>query len=384
MMCAVHVLYVIDSLIPGGAERSLAAIAPHMVSRGVQLDVAYLHRRPGLQQELRATGARLHCLAGGGGRLGWLWRTRRLAGGTRPDLLHTTLFEADIAGRMAGWSSRLPVVSSLVNVAYGPEQAGRGVAGWKLRGAQLADAVTARSVTRFHAVSRHVAEEMGHRLRIPPDRIEVVPRGRDPQLLGRRTEARRQAARAALGLDPDAPLLLAAARQEAQKGLDTLVEAFAVLRRTLPASRLALAGRDGGQTATLHAQVERHGLGDSVRFLGTRDDIPELLCAADVFVLPSRWEGLPGAILEAMALETPVVASDLPMVREVVTDGLTARLVPADQPATLAAAILEVLGDPTGTSMRTGRARADFLERFTIERAADRMLSLYERVLSSR
>jgi glycosyltransferase involved in cell wall biosynthesis len=383
-MCAVHVLYVIDSLIPGGAERSLAAIAPHMVSRGVVLDIAYLHRRPGLQQELRAAGAELHCLAGRGGRLGWLWRTRRLVDGRRPDLLHTTLFEADVAGRVAGWSSRLPVVSSLVNLAYGPEQAGRGVGGWKLRGAQLADAVTARSVTRFHAVSSHVAEQMGRRLRIPPDRIEVVHRGRDPGRLGRRTKERRQAARAALGLDENVPLLLAAARQEAQKGLDTLIDAFAILLQSRPASHLALAGRDGAQTTELRAQVKRHGLEQAVRFLGTRNDIPELLCAADVFVLPSRWEGLPGAVLEAMALETPVVASDLPMVREVVTDELTGRLVPVDQPAALAGAILDVLGDPAGTAARTDRARADFLDRFTIERAADRMLTLYQHALSLR
>lgn len=378
-----HVLYVIDSLIPGGAERSLAALAPHLVSRGVVLDVAYLHRRPGLHQEVREAGAEMYCLAGRGGRLGWFWRVRRLAADRRPDLLHTTLFEADIAGRMAGWSSRLPVVSSLVNVAYGPEQAGRGVAGWKLHGAQLADAATARSVARFHAVSRHVAEQMGRRLHISPDRIEVVPRGRDPRLLGTRTPQRRRAARVGLGLDSDTPLVLAAARQEAQKGLDTLLEAFSRVLRELPNARLALAGREGGQTRQLRAAVESLGLGHAMRFLGVRNDVPELLCAADLFVLPSRWEGLPGAVLEAMALEVPVVASDLPMVREVVTDGLTARLVPVDQPTALSGAMLEVLSDPTGAADRTTMARADFLERFTIDRAADRMVELYQRTMSS-
>jgi glycosyltransferase involved in cell wall biosynthesis len=382
-MCAVHVLYVIDSLTPGGAERSLAALAPHLVSRGVMLDVAYLQQRQGLQRDLQKAGAELWCLAGRGGRLGWLWRVRRLAGERRPDLLHTTLFEADIAGRIAGWSSGMPVVSSLVNVAYGPEQAGRGVAGWKLRGAQMADAATARSVTRFHAVSRHVAEQMGQRLRIPQGRIDVVPRGRDPHLLGSRSPERRRAARAGLGLDPGIPLVLAAARHEAQKGLDTLVDAFAAVLGVLPNARLALAGREGGQTPRLHAMVERLGLGHAVRFLGARDDVPELLSGADVFVLPSRWEGLPGALLEAMALEAPIVASDLPMVREAVTDGLTARLVPVDQPAALAGAIVDVLGDRGGVADRAARARVAFLDRFTIERAADGMVELYRRAMSS-
>jgi glycosyltransferase involved in cell wall biosynthesis len=383
MMCSVHVLYVIDSLIPGGAERSLVALAPQLVSRGVLLDVAYLHRRPGLQRELEAAGAELFCLAGPGGRAGWLWRVRQLAAARRPDLVHTTLFEADVAGRTAGWSRRLPVVSSLVNVAYGVEQAGQGVPGWKLRGAQLLDALTARSVTRFHAVSRHVAEQMARRLRIPSGRIEVVPRGRDATLLGRRTPERRRAARAALGLDQDAPVLLAAARHEAQKGLETLVEAVARVLMVEPEARLLVAGRDGAQTARLHADVQRLQLGHAVRFLGTRDDVPELMCATDVFVLPSRWEGLPGTVLEAMALETPVVASDLPMVREAVTEE-TARLVPVDRPPLLADAILEVLGDQAEAVARAGRARADFLQRFTIERSADRMVGLYRRALASR
>jgi glycosyltransferase involved in cell wall biosynthesis len=379
----VRVLYVIDSLIPGGAERSLVALAPHLLSRGVTLDVAYLHRRPGLQDELRAAGAELYCLAGPAGRAGWFWRVHQLAGMRRPDLLHTTLFEADVAGRMAGRSRRLPVVSSLVNVAYGVEQQGQGVASWKLRGAQLVDSLTARSVSRFHAVSGHVAEQMGRRLRIPSNRIEVVHRGRDARLLGRRTAERRRAARAALGLDQDTPLLLAAARHEAQKGLDTLIEAFAGVLHEEPRARLALAGRDGAQSVRLRAQAERLELGRSVRFLGTRDDVPELLCAADVFVLPSRWEGLPGAVLEAMALETPVVASDLPMVREVVNDE-TARLVPVDQPAALTAAVVDVLRDRTHAMERAAQARLDFAERFTIERSADRMVALYHRAMSPR
>jgi glycosyltransferase involved in cell wall biosynthesis len=381
----VRVVYVIDSLTPGGAERSLAALAPRLAERDVELHVAYLHRRAGLERELLDAGAQLHSLAGRGGRLGWLWRARELVAMERPDLVHTTLFEADIAGRTAAWLSRLTAVSSLVNLAYGPEQVQYGgLSAWKLKGAQLADAMTARSVTRFHAVSHHVAQQMGRRLGIPADRIDVVPRGRDPRQLGERTAERRRAARVALDLDPGAPLVLATARQEAQKGLDTLLEAFDLVLRRLPGARLALAGRDGGQTPQLHAAVERLGLGHAVRFLGVREDVGDLLCAADVFVLPSRWEGLPGAVLEAMALEAPIVASDLPMVRETVTDGVTARLVPGGRAAALGAAVLEVLDDAAGATERATRARADFLDRFTIERAADGMVAFYRRAMSTR
>jgi FAD/FMN-containing dehydrogenase len=124
----VRLLYLIDSLGPGGAERSLAAMAPGYVGRGIELEVAFLHDRRGLQDELERAGARLCSLAGPGGRPGWMRRVRRLLTVRRPDLVHTTLFEADLAGRVGARLAGVPVVSSLVNVAYGPEQAGAAAA----------------------------------------------------------------------------------------------------------------------------------------------------------------------------------------------------------------------------------------------------------------
>lgn len=130
----------------------------------------------------------------------------------------------------------------------------------------------------------------------------MVPRGRDSAVLGRRTPARRAAARLALGYD-DSVLLLAVARHEYQKGLDVLLEGLPAVLAAQPGVVLLVAGRPGNQTAELEATTARHRLGGSVRLLGTRSDVPELLCAADVFVLASRREGFPGAVLEAIALE---------------------------------------------------------------------------------
>jgi glycosyltransferase involved in cell wall biosynthesis len=380
----VHVLYLIDSLVAGGAERSLAALAPHLVAGGTRLEVATLHDRPGLQAELVGAGAELHCLAGGGGRAGWIWRARRLIRDRRPDLVHTTLFEADLAGRVGATLCRVPVVSSLVNVAYGPEQhASSGVGPLKLGAARLLDAATARPVVRFHAVSEYVAEVMTRRLHLRRSSVEVVPRGRDPELLGSRTPERRARARAELAVPEEAPVVLAAARHETQKGLDTLVEAAPRVLDRFPAARLFVAGRQGNQTVQLRALADRLGVEDAVRFLGVRTDVHDLLCAADVFVLPSRWEGLPGAVLEAMALRAPIVASDLPPVREAVTDGRSARLVVPDRPRALARAIVETLADRAGAAGRAATAEADFHARFTIRRAADGMLAFYEHALAA-
>jgi glycosyltransferase involved in cell wall biosynthesis len=295
-------------------------------------------------------------------------------------VLHTTLFEADLWGRTAGTLARVPVVSSLVNVAYTEAQRrDPRLRPWKVRGAQLADALTARRVVRFHAITRHVADEMARTLRLDRSRIDVVPRGRDPERLGRRTPERRARARRALGVDADTPVVFAAARQEYQKGLDVLLEAFGDVRARAPRARLFVAGRAGNQSAELEAIAGRDGLRDAVTLLGARPDVEELLCAADVFVMPSRWEGLGSVVIEAMALEAPVVASDLGPVREVVGDD--ARLVPVEAPRELASAIADALADPEGSAAMAARAYARFAERFTIDRVADAMVAFYRRAL---
>jgi glycosyltransferase involved in cell wall biosynthesis len=380
----VRILYVIDDLGIAGAERSLAAMAPHYIRRGMQLDVAYLADWPGVQGELLAAGAQLLSLEGQGGRLGWAQRARRLIADRRPDLVHTTLFEADIAGRIGASLAGVPVVSSLVNVAYGADQASApGLRRWKVRGAQLADALTARRVTRFHANAAYVADAMAPRLGVPRDRIDVIPRGRDPERLGRRDPVRRARARAELGVGDGTPVLLAVARHEHQKGVDLLLEALPrVLVDGHPDARLVVAGRDGGQTPLLRATVGRLGLERAVDFIGAREDVPELLCAADVVVIPSRWEGLSNVLIEAMALEAPVVASDLPTLRDAVADGDTATMVPVGSPEQLAGAITATLGDPAAAEARARRAYRRFRERFTIGRVVDQMQTFYERALA--
>jgi len=379
-----RVLYVIESLAPGGAETSLAALAGLYPDHGVELEVAYLYERPGLQKQFQAAGVRLTSLAGPGGRRRWVRRAAGLIRDRRPDLVHTTLFEADVAGRLAAASTRTPVVTSLVNVRYGPEHRDDpGVRLPQLVAAQLVDMATARVVRRFHAVSHHVADVMIRRLLLPRSRMDVVPRGRDPQLLGSRTPERSARTRASVGIDADDRLLLAVARQEYQKGLDVLLRALPYVRAQVPRARLFVAGREGNQTAALQAIVGELGLSDGVTFLGARSDIAELLCAADLFVLPTRREGFPGAVLEAMALEAPIVATAIPTVSEAVVANEHALLVPPDDVAALAAATVTALTSPEASEQRARAARERFYENFTLARAAEGMARFYRAALRS-
>ena len=375
-----HVVYLIDSLIAGGAERSLAALAPRYIAAGVELDVAYFYERDNVWlPALRDAGARTTSLAGRGGRAGLLWRTRRLIRERRPDVLHTTLFDADVIGRVAAVGTKTTVVTSLVNAAYGAEQrANPAIKTARLRAAQLLDRVTAVRVNRFHAVSESVADVMSERLHVARERIDVIPRGRDIDELGTRTETRRVETRRALDVDDDETLFLAIGRHEYQKGFDVLVQAFAAMRDELPRSRLLIVGREGSETPRLTQSIAGAGLEDAISLTGFRSDVPDLLCAADVFVSASRWEGAPGGVLEAMALETPIVATDIAPVREVLGEQRPAFLVAPEDAQGLARSMVEaVSGD--GAEARTRTARARFLDRFTIDRTAAEMLSFYER-----
>lgn len=379
-----RVLQLIDSLAPSGAERSLASLAPHLVAEGIDVHVAYLVERGGLRADVEAAGIAVHSLAGGDAdRRRWLDSTQELVSELRPAVVHTTLFEADLAGRRAASRKRVPCISSFVNTAYGRTESKRdGVQRLRVKAAQAADAFTARRVARFHAVTKHVAAVMGRRLMVPASKIEVIPRGRDPDLLGRRSAERRLSVRRHLGTAEDVPLILAIGRQEPQKGLDVLLDALPAVRSQHPEARVLIAGREGRATASLMELVQAHGLADTVTFLGRRDDVADLLAAADVFALPSLWEGAAGTLLEAMALECPIVASRLPTLQETV-DESTAELVTPRDASEFARGVLAVLVDRSAAAARARAARRWFEQEFTIQVSARRMADLYSRVAAT-
>jgi len=379
-----RVLTIIDSLAVGGAERSLSVLAPRLVAHGIDMQVGYLMDRPGVHGALVDGGVTLHSLSGAGGRSGSLTRVSQLIRRTEPSLVHTTLFEADLAGRTAGWLRRVPVVSSLVSEAYGPEHVHNPeYRPWKVRAVQLVDATTARLVTRFHAVSTNTADLMAERLRIPRGKIDVIPRGRDPARLGERSAERRQTARTSLGVTDDVPLVLAVGRQFHVKGFDLLIDAFPKVIETFQDARLIVAGRKGPATPDLVRQIRASGLDGSVTLAGFRADVAELICAADVFAFPSRSEGSPGVLLEAMALQTPVVASDIPSVREMA--GMaepTMVLVAAASAEEWAGSIVELLQDHKRAINLAHAGRIRFLDRYTIDMSAEATVKFYRRAIS--
>jgi glycosyltransferase involved in cell wall biosynthesis len=351
-------------------------VTPHLIKHGVELEIVVLHERPGLTYEVRSAGASVDVLPGSN-RATWIRNATTLIKSRQPDLVHTTLFDADLVGRTAARLARVRVVSSLVNTPYGTEHrmetTQRAI---KVRAAQLADLTTCRVVCRFRAVSQAVKDAAVERLHLNADIVDVIPGGRDPGRLGRATAARRSAARAGLHLGTE-PVVLAVARQEPQKGLDLLLRAVPAIREAVPDVQVIVAGQPGRSSLELTSIIGELDLAGSVRMLGQRDDVAELLCAADVLVLPSRREGLPGVVVEAMALEVPIVASDIAPVREALGDpSLAALFAPADI-AGLATAVTQSLKEPKTGQQRALLAREQFNLEHDVASVAERMVAFY-------
>ncbi|MGB8858675.1 MAG: glycosyltransferase family 4 protein [Ilumatobacteraceae bacterium] len=378
-------LFVIDSLGASGAEHSTAVVLPVLRRRGHEIHVATLYDAGfGDEDRVRDQGFTVTPLR----RRSWTGRLAELRRTVRAfdaDVVHTSLFTCDVLGRVACLGLRARVVSTLVSTPYCAERmADPAVARWKVRALQVLDALTARlGADRMQAVSEGAADENAAALRYPRERISVVERGRDRSSLGVRSAERRARVREALGIAPDAPVVLAVGRQEYAKGLDELVRAVNLLVATLPALVVLIAGREGNASASLRTALDDHpGARACTRVLGHRHDVPDLMCAADVLAIASRYEGTAGTAIEAMALGLPVVATDMPGPRGVLEHRRNCLLVPvADAPA-MAGALALTLGDPGLAIQLADSGVADFETRFTVEVAVDRLEAFYRDVVA--
>ncbi len=224
------------------------------------------------------------------------------------------------------------------------------------------------------AISQAVKVALLARHEAPENKITVIPNGistPDPKLMGERA-----AVRAALGVPQNAPLVVCAARLEAEKDISSLIQAMTEVRAALPDVHCLVAGT-GTQQGALQEQIDRLGLAQTVTLLGFRPDALALIAAADLFVLPSLAEPFGLALLEAMALGRPVIATCAGGPLEIVEEGKTGLLVPPSSPEKLAAATVRLLSEP-GEARKMGAAGlARFQEQFTAARMAQATLAVY-------
>ncbi len=213
---------------------------------------------------------------------------------------------------------------------------------------------------------------------VAAQRVRVIRNG----IVPRRPQVEPQRVRARLGCTPQTRLVITVGRLIEQKGYDTLLAAVPPIVAQHPHTRFLWIG-DGPLRAVLQQQVDAAGVAHAVQFLGRRDDIADLLAAADMFVLPSRFEGLPLVALEAMAAGLPVVGTQVCGTAEVVDDGVPGRLVAPAEPAALAAAISGLLDTPAQMRAWGAAGRARVAREFDATRMVHDTVALYDELLTS-
>jgi glycosyltransferase involved in cell wall biosynthesis len=246
---------------------------------------------------------------------------------------------------------------------------------------RIAYAVGTRIADAVVAVSPDVARAVRSSYRPPAGRLVTIPNGVDVERYGQPVQ--RAEMRHRLGVPPDGPLVVVVAKLMAQKGHGDFLDALPTIRAAHPGLQVAFLG-EGDLEPSLRARVDAEGHTSVVRFLGNRSDVPDVLATADLFVLPSLWEGLPMALLEGMATGLPVVATEVSGTRDVVEHERSGLLVPPSAPRELAAAIVRVLGDPGLASALGTAARRRVEDRYSARAQARRHAELYRRVIERR
>jgi glycosyltransferase involved in cell wall biosynthesis len=262
----------------------------------------------------------------------------RLLRSHRFDLVHAHGSKAGFLVRMAGLGTQIPILYTPHCFAFHA-----GTHGWKKNTVILLERFAAARTSRFITVSAGSKElALAHRVG-KPEQFSVVHTGIEAEKY--HPAANKKALKAALGIPPNAAVIGTVGRLNAQKSPLDFVRVAAASLKSAPETHFVWAG-SGHLAEEARFLSERLGISSSVHWIGQRDDIPDLLQIFDCFLLVSRWEGFPLVILEAMAAEVPVVATDIPGTNEAISHGKNGWLAPVGEHEKLARYILDLLNNP--------------------------------------
>lgn len=231
------------------------------------------------------------------------------------------------------------------------------------------------------AVSSQIRDEL-IRNGAKPERVRVLLNGIDHRRF-RRDPSRVPAARAAFGVREDAVVIGSVGRLEPQKRFDLLIDAFDQIRASHPKVVLLVAG-EGSQRVALEAEIARRGLQKSCRLLGHVENVVDFYHALDLFAQSSDYEGTPNVVLEAMAFEVPIVATSAGGTAELIENGIHGRVVPTGDPAGLAGAVADALGNPASTRARTAAARMRVENELSFEQRCRTLDRVYQSLRRNR
>jgi glycosyltransferase involved in cell wall biosynthesis len=353
---------------PGGAERVVAQLAMSLQERGAQSVVVVPGGEGWLERELAGSGVAIEYF-----RIESPWspRSARALGDTlrrhRIDLVHSHEFALAVYGAWACWRTRIPHVITMHGGRYHADRLRRRLI---LRAAVAASASTVAVSTPFaRTLSRDLAMRRSHVVTIPNGVRYLAPA--------------RVTLRDELYLTPQDRLLVAVGNLYPVKGHQYLIDALAQLSDRHPTLHLAISGR-GDLAGGLLVRARESGVHRRVHLLGLRADVPAVLEAADIFVLPSLSEGLPLALLEAMFAGRAIVASDVGDVRVALADGAAGIVVPPGDASAIADAIDRLLLDPDRARHLGAIAAQHARQEYDVSRMVDRYIDLYRSAIAGR
>jgi len=371
-MRPLRICQLITTLGIGGAERGLYELVTRMDRQRFEVEVFALRDGP-MSARLAAAGIAVTVL-----HLRGKWdfmklpRLIKLIRDGHFDLLHTHLFHADLAGRPAAKAAGVPHLVHTVWTAEGRFRP------WQFAYARLLK----QSCDRVICVSQSVRDHHAGKSKLPDDAYAVIPWGVDVEKF-RRDEASRQRLRSQWQLADDDVLLAFVGRLEFYKGVETLLAALGQLASAGRGVRAVIAG-DGPQRQVVEEFIAHGPGGGLVRMLGMVCDVPAVLSAADVYVMPSLWEGWPLALGEAMSASLPAIGSDVPGIRDLIVPEQTGLLVERQDADALASAIGLLVADGPMRARLGAAGRRRIVDQFSIEQTVAAHERLYDDVAGYR
>jgi glycosyltransferase involved in cell wall biosynthesis len=300
----------------------------------------------------------------------------------RPDIVHSVLFDANLIGRISKiLKGNFKHLESLVNQTYSPFRLkDPNISRIKLQIYRFLDYSTQIfGVNHFHSNGETVSLHYQDKLYIHPKRITNIPRGRYPNKFKdnlNEIELYHQTLK-----KQDKTILINVARHEHQKAQTILIEALNELMHLKEKYLLLLVGREGHLTSVLKDKINAYNLQDNVMILGHRDDVAELLAAADIFIFPSRFEGLPGALIEAESAGLPIICSDIPNNLEVVKENINALIFPVDDYKILSEKISDLILNTEKRKSFGDQSFIIFNDNFRIEKVHNDMYDLLKNIV---
>lgn len=362
-----RIAFCITDLDPGGAERALVQLVTRLDHSRWDPAVFCLSKRGALANDLARSGIPVTCF-----NAVRAWQAPRVVRqlrsalkGWNPQILQTFLFHANFLGRLAGWSAGVPHIVSGIRVAER-----------RSRGHLALDRWTERLVQTHVAVSQSVADFSVRHAGLSAQKMVVIHNGVDTNLYDHADPINASE----VGLPDSSRVIITVGRLDRQKGLFDLLNAAAGIVHQFRDVHFLIVG-EGDLRGELESQIQAQGLEARVHLTGWRADVPRLLNRAELFVLPSLWEGLPNAVLEAMAAGLPVVCTRVEGAEELIEPERSGLLVSPGNSVDLQQAITRLLIDKNfGKSLgNAGKQRAR--EQFSWKQMAASYAALYERLL---